>query len=426
MSKGNLARRQSRPSRGRRIVGCAGLIFVALLVVNTPILLTLIGGQPPARGEWVWLGATVLFALFLLLAAIDGGKQRPTRVEVRPESGTLVVGAPSSGGALSELGSIPLSDVRAISVEIPHGFSTDTGALVSDRYVPRDVPLEVEILEGVGAPPIPRTRLGVTPFGPRPAALEILRGLAEPAGLPYIRVLRNDPRDFCIRASRNADGPGVPIEPTPEALAAARTPFDPGVRMPMPYTLREWKPGSRVLIRQGWDLSSLLPLLYSMALLAVGLLLLRASGTAEGLFGAIGDHVLPISGVGILFVVWAGYTALPGHVLVDWTAGELVVRRRGRARRARLGEIQQLELSQEVHSLPRTGDSFGGPYGHRLTAQARLGGGRPLELLHAGNVLVTRSSDSRIRDYRAVYPMLSHLADALRVPLRLEHVRRRP
>jgi hypothetical protein len=58
--------------------------------------------------------------------------------------------------------------------------------------------------------------------------------------------------------------------------------------------------------------------------------------------------------------------------------------------------------------------------GHRLTARARLADGSRLGLLQARNVLVTRGPDSRIKAYRALYPLFSHLAHALRVPFHFE------
>jgi hypothetical protein len=87
----------------------------------------------------------------------------------------------------------------------------------------------------------------------------------------------------------------------------------------------------------------------------------------------------------------------------------------------RLGEVEGLELTEKVHAERPTGDSFGGAYGHDYTVTARLAGGNALALLRAGNIMTSRiAGDIRIRDYRALYPLVSHLAGALRVPLRFE------
>jgi len=400
-----------------QVLGCSGLIFVALFVVNTPVIATAMRGQALDLRQWAWLGMTLLLALMILAGVFDGGR-RAWLLDARRETGRFVLGDRDGSYPPSEPTSTPFSEIHAIALEIPHGFSTESDARPGQGHAP----IDIEILGSGDAPLHPRTTLHIDGVATRSAALDLLRTLGDLVGLRHFRVLRNDPRDFRIRADRAADRglPGVEIDADAPALAEARTPFDPAVRLPRPYRLREWAPGSQVRIDKGWSVGPLLPALAGFLLAGLLLWLQRWPGTPDFLFGGVNASLIPVSAIALVVAAVGLHRARPGHALFDWTSGELVVRVRGRTRRASLGEVEGLELTEEIHVERPTGHSFGGAYGHHYTVTARLAGGNELALLRAGNVITRVHGDGRIRDYRALYPLVSHLAGALRVPLRFE------
>jgi hypothetical protein len=416
--QGPYALRLDKPHERRtpgQVLGCSGLVLSVLLAVNAPALWTwVVQARAPDLGHWMWFGMSLLLALMGLAVSFNAaGERRLWLLEARRETGRLVLGDRDGQYPPSEPAGIAFSAIRALVLEIPHGASAESGA--SGR---EDVPMDVEILGGAETPLHPRTRLRIDGVATRVAALDLLRRLARLVGLPQLHVLRNDPRDFRIRADADASSPGVAIDAGPQALAAARTPFDPAAPLPRPYRLREWAPGLRVRVDQGWNA---FPLLLALAgVLVVGLLLWLRSwpGSPDYVLGAAKAGLVPVSGIALVVAVLGLRRAWPGYVLFDWTSGELVVQSRGRTRRLSLAEIERLELGEKIQVSRRTGDSPGGVHGHDYTVKACLAGGDELALLRAGNVLTAHSSDGRIRDYRALYPFVSHLADALRVPLR--------
>jgi hypothetical protein len=380
----------------------------------------------------VWYGV-----LAFGLTAVVRRARAPFRLDVDRSAGELrLVDRNVFGGSKRER-VLPLARLRSIGVQrsLVTARAPSPVATLGDDGMPVALTL---VLAREGQPDqtdTERLTIGVADLDQPAEVADFAFRLGAAAGLPFSKVVRNDPRAVEIELS-GSRGPGFSASPrdlaradyardavAPSAQAALAhekvAPFD-AASFPCAYRVVEWTPGARVVLRKPLTFGAFGCLPFTLLLLTgpvVYLLLLQQPQVeltprlvAAGLSGLVG---LILGTIAVSIVV----SALPRSIEIDWPSRTLtVLRTLRRSRVIGIDQLAALEL-RNIHRIHRSKNSTSHYYHCEIVAHRREGvpeerGPEPL-------LETTHFRDDPDRPYQATLPMVTELARALNVERRI-------
>jgi hypothetical protein len=299
-------------------------------------------------------------------------------------------------------------------------------------FTPPNVRLVLRVDEGTGRVRAQTLKLGVEGIDSHQEIADLAYRLGAAAGLPYQRVVRNDPRDFEIELGR-AGAPGFARVPTLDSradyarnkvasAAAAATaqervaPFDPAT-FGCDHKVTAWSPLREVRFEKPFGFAAVGCLPFAAAgFLAAPAVFVLMGGASTGLGERVGVSLfvgvfgLLIGGVSL----YAAYSALPRRVVLDWS--ERTIRLGGLFRRQEVAfsDVTRLALKcvRVYHSGGKNSSSYHS-YHCELHAHVRdplAGGEKPLLLVETSH-----HREDPDTPYRQALPLVTELATALNV-----------
>jgi hypothetical protein len=380
-------------------------------------------------------GILLAFVLFggVLLAVVVFPSREPLSLDVKGREGRLELARGLPGHRAGPPRSVAFSEIETVTVAVPHRIERDGQ---------RALPLRLVLNGPSTSNPLIAETIRVSWLNTERELVDFLLRLGNVLGLPYYRIVANDPRDFQARLSRWAEERSRPVPrirepanykkgrvcPDVETPAEVVADFDPGARVPGGLRAAVWDPGRTLRIVRRWGALEVLtiavcvvaPLLAAVAGRRLPGILAQLSPAGDPQLAAA---VLVFFGpIGALAAVWILVRA-SFCCQLDWATRQVSVRRRGVWRRLEMREIEEIALvekglrgsSRPVHERFRGGAWY---VKYRLEARLRRGVSEPLTIVLYGT--------SSRRLYRGLYPLAAALARSLGVPHRLDTGERPP
>lgn len=397
--------------------GCLAGVFAVFLFLQGLSLLREIasGAHHPLRAGFAVLVLATLLALVVRAAARGAfrGHERVRRLDFDREQGLVRLHTAGRFLGRERQTAIPPAEIRSASLRTEPRLAQGGLPVLRLRlaFGPESAPRDTDLV------------FCVEQLTRREEMADLALRLAAVLELPFLRVVRNDPRDFEAALDR-AYAPGAERVRAPEgpadyardavtararaAVAEERVPaFDPA-SFPGRYRVREWRPGRRVRIRKPLSpavvpavalallggLGSLAPLLLGDAALRLTVLLIALPFT------------LSLLGLG----AWLAWRALPREAVFDWLPARLTLRRPFRRTAVPFPEVASLEMRGQVRvrRQGRNEERF-----HRCVVSVAFrgapGGPARLEVLAE----TPEFRDDPDQPYRLALPLVTELAEAV-------------
>jgi hypothetical protein len=374
--------------------------------------------------HWVAAGLGALLVVGGVALAVRGWRAsyKPSRIDVNRDAGEIRISTTAAMGGGTRDSIVPLARLRAVSVRRVAGTGGKTGEIVLELRTRREG--EDDALES-------RTlSFAVEHLDKNEEVADLAFRIAGTAGLPFLRVVRNDARDVEIELQREPQpgfnqvpltlgaanyaqdvvAPAAPTVVAQETVAA----FEPGP-FKSDHRVDTWTPGSLVLFRKPWAPARFgcLPFTLLVCLgpaaffgLSIPELVPRlAVSFMATIFGLI------IGGVAMV-VVW---DAFPRSTRVDWGERKITLKDIRRTTEIPFEALRAIEL-KAVHHISKGKNSTTHSYVCEVRALLRQGGAGVEESQEL--VSTERMIDNPDAPYRMALPLATELAKALNVERR--------